>query len=253
MRAICVLALLLSLPACSLAAEVVVFGDSWGTEGKRAFQNMFDKRGVKVTINNAAVGGTTAAGWARQPDSLKKEMAADTKHVWLTIGGNDAQADLPGCGTKCIPKCINETLANSKVFLDPAFAAFPDANVVQFGYDILIFNHFPTCGIKGLLLMPDCKGQTTCVNTNFRHLQTDYVNQLGSYGGYKNHVPIDIAGAMQKAGGVAGADVGKPVLSQYSPYKFMQSNCIHANDEGFGHVFDAMWDRYWSKYYNATK
>ena len=239
--------------AAANAAEVVVFGDSWGTEGKKAFQDMFDKRGVKVSINNVAVGGTTAAGWAKQPDALKQAMDKDTKHVWVTIGGNDAQADLPGCGAKCIPKCINETLANTKAFLDPAVAAFPDANIVQFGYDILLFDHYFGCKIKGELLFPGCKGKTDCVNTNFRHLQTDYVEKLAAYGGYKNHVPLDLAGAMQKAGGVAGADIGKPVLSQYSPYKMMQSNCIHANDEGFGHVFDAMWDQYFSKYYNATK
>ena len=110
--------------AAANAAEVVVFGDSWGTEGKKAFQDMFDKRGVKVSINNVAVGGTTAAGWAKQPDALKQAMDKDTKHVWVTIGGNDAQADLPGCGAKCIPKCINETLANTKAFQINGLGAF---------------------------------------------------------------------------------------------------------------------------------
>ncbi len=54
-----------TLIAVTFTAEVVVFGDSWGTYGEKAFEEMFSSRGYNTTVANVAVGGTTAAEWAQ--------------------------------------------------------------------------------------------------------------------------------------------------------------------------------------------
>ena len=79
----------------SFAAEIIVFGDSWGTYGKKSFHEVFtEKHGM--TVDNVAVGGTTAAGWAKDKNALKDavDKNPDAKYVWLTIGGNDASPQL---------------------------------------------------------------------------------------------------------------------------------------------------------------
>ena len=50
------------------AADVVVFGDSWGVEGASAFQKNMQSHGLTVT--NKAIAGTTAEGWSKTPNCL---------------------------------------------------------------------------------------------------------------------------------------------------------------------------------------
>lgn len=238
---------LFSLLSLAFGSEIVVVGDSWGTEGAKAFREMFSKRGIQVTIDNIAVGGSTAADWAKTPNRLRDAVKADTKHVWLTICGNDAKDNMVGCGARCVPKVVEGCLRDTAKFLEPMWHDHPDVNVVQFGYDILIFNHWAECALIGEAILPDCGLNTTCRNSQFRRLQYEYVDVLTK--SYPNHHAVDIAGAMQKAGGDNHADIGAPDLTKYSPYKFMQSNCIHANDIGFGHVFDALYDVYFQHFY----
>ena len=59
---------------------------------------------------------------------------------------------------------------------------------------------------------------------------------------------IDILGTVQRAGGVAGAATGKPVLDVGSPCGLMTA-CVHPTHgrAGAAAVGDAMWDLYFSK------
>merc|ERR1712070_131109 len=76
-----------------MGADVVVFGDSWGTGARAAFQDMF--RGA-ATVDNRAVGGTFAQTWALTPNALRDAVSANptASHVWLSLGGNDGIARL---------------------------------------------------------------------------------------------------------------------------------------------------------------
>ncbi|MCA9772424.1 MAG: SGNH/GDSL hydrolase family protein, partial [Myxococcales bacterium] len=79
------------------AARVVVFGDSWANQGWDEFAQVFVDRGhPEMTVAEYAVGGTTAEGWAAQPDALPNAVAEnpDAAYVWLSIGGNDIKAHL---------------------------------------------------------------------------------------------------------------------------------------------------------------
>jgi len=246
--------LLVCLPAFALGAEVVVVGDSWGAEGKAAFADMFASRGISLSIQNIAVGGTTASQWASASWARKfaEAVTNETKHVWLTIGGNDLQMYLPLCGLPCVPDAVSKIAANVHTFVDPVLAATPSVTIVQFGYDVLIFNHYPLCSTLGPLFIPQCVGHgISCTNTNFLSAMRDLVANASS--GNERHTTIDISGTLQKAGGVPDAAVGKPNVDFYSPYQLMQDNCIHPTmDRGFDLVMDSFFDLYWSHFYTPT-
>ena len=96
---------------------------------------------------NKGIGGSTAKQWADSPDHVKTIVALeggkDVEYMWVSVGGNDAKDELPGCqlagGTKdeCVAKVIAGVMADTKKFIDPVVEAYPDIKIFQFGYDIL--------------------------------------------------------------------------------------------------------------------
>jgi lysophospholipase L1-like esterase len=223
------------------AAQLVVFGDSWGTEGAKSLNQVFGQQ-HGITIDNVAVGGTTAKDWADRPTYLRDVVArnSDAKWVWLTIGGNDAKNELPFGVT--IDKLIQELINRTSTFLDPLFKANPSIKVVQFGYDILTFSKGLICPAMGKVILPKCNMNTTCINTNFIRLQNDYVTAMDKL--FPRHNTVNLLGTLQAAGKIPGASIGHPNLAYYSPDKLMQDNCIHPNDQGFVYIFNALWDLY---------
>ena len=242
-----------ALATTAHAAEIVVAGDSWGQEGRFAFASMFEKRGFNVTILNVAKGGSKASDWAQW--GLKQHLADDTRHVWLSISGNDAQRHLPGCGLPCVPALVNNTKRNIKTFVLPALAAYPRAQLVGFGYDLMNFGYGLNyeCFAKGLALLPQCAGahHVRCINEHFSgSIQRDIFEALAAE--TERFVAVDIRGALQAAGGLANASAGHPDLSLWSPAELMQKNCIHPDwGEGWITIMDALWETYFSKYYYA--
>lgn len=72
----------------------MVFGDSWGSFSKDQFEMMFIDHGhPEITVDNVAIGGTTASFWATMPNSLSNAVDdnPDCEWVWLSIGGNDGK------------------------------------------------------------------------------------------------------------------------------------------------------------------
>jgi len=234
-----VLALCLGLFLSAQAADIVVFGDSWGTVGRTQFANIMRSHGL--TVDNVAIGGTTAAYFAARPNSLLDAVNRnpDARWVWLTIGGNDASLKL-ALGIP-IPQIVEEALRDTATFLRPLYAANSRVKVVQFGYDILTFS-MGICPAVGLALFPACVLDPTCINTNFTRLQFEYVQTLSRmYPG--RHESVNLLGTMQAAGGIVGARPGVPVLNRYTPDIFM-ADCIHASALGYTAVFNAFWDLY---------
>lgn len=235
---------------CASGAEIVVAGDSWGEMGKKAFERMFASRGfTNVTILNVAVSGSSAAEWARSPNNLVKHLGDDTRHVWLSISGNDAQYDLPGCGLPCVPELVEVTKRNILRFVQPALDKYPKVQVVQFGYDILNFDETYLCEGMGDLIVPQCIGNITCFNSHFQGaIQKSIIEGVAAVN--PRHHAVNIAGALQQAGGVPGASIGHPVLSRFTPPQLMQPNCIHPSfDRGFDVVMNALWKVYFAAQY----
>ena len=76
------------------ATTVLVFGDSWGDTGPtwQTIRDAFARRNRTADVRSAAVGGTTACGWA--PSSLVNASRAlfpelaetGPDFVWFTAG-----------------------------------------------------------------------------------------------------------------------------------------------------------------------
>lgn len=83
-----------------------------------------------LTVDNVAIGGTTAAGWARDKMALKEAVDnnPDAKYVWLTIGGNDSMPKL--LSNTPIQSILDQLNVDSKIFLDELFKAHPHIKVV---------------------------------------------------------------------------------------------------------------------------
>jgi len=239
---------LCALAAVGYSAQIVVIGDSWAAgAGRTAFQAMAQRHGL--TVDNIAIGGTTAAYWAARPNALRDAVARnpDALWVWLTIGGNDASAKLAR-GVP-IPQIVAEAIADTSAFLRPLFAVNNRIRVVQFGYDLLTFS-LGICPAAGLALFPHCLLNTECINRDFVQLQFAYVEALSRL--FPQHDNVNLLGSMQQAGGIPGASPGFPVMSQYSPNHLM-ADCIHPNAQGYTAVFNAFWNAYWAKQLNATE
>ena len=172
----------------------------------------------------------------------------------VSVGGNDAKDTLPGCqitggsASDCVAKVIADVMADTRVFLDPVVAAYPNVKIFQFGYDILNFGENLECIAMGTALFPSCHDNAECVNTQFVKIQHDYVEKLSQ--NYTQHTALDILGTLQHAGNDTKATPGNPDLTTWSPKELMEDNCIHASQEGFQIIFEQVYSVYFDG--NAT-
>lgn len=239
------------------SADIVVFGDSWGTEGAASFNKMAKAHGL--TVSNHAVGGSTAAGWAKPGKVMDltnwvKENK-DAKYVWITIGGNDA-ADGMEAGQP-IEKILSDFLKNEKKFIEPLFKAVPNIKVVQFGYDILFWDYFECTATATQIFGKHCGKHgsanfTVCANRLMFKVQDTIADLAGNYTQLDT---VNLMGSLQQAGQISGATVGHPNEKFFSPNKYTGPTkfCLHANNEGYDIIFGHLWDLYFAKHEAARK
>jgi len=251
----------LLLAGSAHAANVVIAGDSWGSEGKSELEDVLKTNSPKTTLTSVAVGGTTAAQWAGSHylNSLKGALAADTTHVWLSVGGNDAiDGPLSSCQSKekrspadCTSDMLVQIKANITTTLNFIHTNAPKARVLGFGYDIMGMSKLPICPALGKHLFPGCEGASegyeVCWNTQFIRIQAmweDFAKQ------YDFVDTVSMLGTLQAAAGDTKASTGHPDMAKFGPNSLMQINCIHpttGKKGGFEIIFNKQWDLYWSK------
>ena len=144
--------------ACS---KILLVGDSWAEKAGNPLKEVLKKHGSPLEVVNKGIGGSTAKQWAEEPNHVRtlveENGGKDVEFIWVSVGGNDAQADLPGCQafggspSTCVAKCIASVLGSTRKFLDPVVAAYPDVKIFQFGYDIL--NVRPSACARGQLIV----------------------------------------------------------------------------------------------------
>eukprot|EP00756_Hemistasia_phaeocysticola_P031044 Hpha_TRINITY_DN16328_c2_g1::TRINITY_DN16328_c2_g1_i2::g.61594::m.61594 len=251
----------LMLAGGASAANIVVAGDSWGSEGKAEMQDMLKAHSPNTTLQSVAVSGSTAAQWSggKYLKNLQGALKADTTHVWLTIGGNDAiDGPLGTCQSKqkkSAAECTSEMLVSIKgnitAIIDAIHTEAPKVRVLGFGYDLMGMDKLPICPLMSKELFPACKnapeGFTTCWNTQFIRIQAMWEDLSKQYAFVDT---VSMLGTLQAASGDAKAATGSPDLSKFSPNSLMQINCIHptrGKSGGFDIVFEKQWDLYWSK------
>jgi len=236
---------LAAMATMASAADIVVFGDSWGTFGRNQFAARAAQDGL--TVDNRAIGGTTAAFFARPINQNNLRNAVrdnpDAKFVWLTIGGNDA---IPKMALRQPVEEIIQTAVNdTQTFLDPLFEDNEEIVVVGFGYEQLDWTS-PLCSVMARAIFWECSGiplDPVCVNTVQFALQ-EAVDRIAAI--YPRFYSVNLYGSMQVAAGVNGAAVGSPVLTEYASSAYM-NDCIHLNGAGYEVVFDALWDEFFTK------
>ena len=55
---------------------------------------------------------------------------------------------------------------------------------------------------------------------------------------------LNLQGALQAAGGVAGTAIGRPDVSRYTPTRFYEPDCLHPNERGLRILTHAIVQRY---------
>ena len=237
------------------SADIIVFGDSWGTYGAVSFEKMAASHGL--TVDNVAVSGSTAAEWAADPLSLKKvvDNNPDAKYVWLTIGGNDARPKMEQ--GQPIADILKQVLIDIKTFLEPYLTAYPRLKLVTFGYDILFWSYLMCQGTGEKMFKPYCGAKTgpdyvACANQLFYSIQHQCTEVLAQ--DYPDQVfSPNLLGSWQAAGGVPGAAVGRPVDNVFSPNEYTGPTklCLHANDKGYEIIFNNLWDLFFKDHVGA--
>lgn len=255
--------------------KVFVFGDSWGALGPsyHEVQDMFNRHGVPADVRSAAISGTTACKWAEKDGgmtmverarSLFPDAPEGPDFVWYTLGGNDLiSVPMQLCAKKAptfddMVECIRETVRTTSnctaTLLDNYWKVFPKSKVMHSGYDLPCENLWCDLTITGIYDAGWCgrlRLNHTCLNELQVKFHKIYIEGLTDR--YRDVQPgytgINIHGAGQKAAGVPGAEVGRPVLTQGGPCKWATA-CVHPT---YGSpaaiaVGEAFWDLYFSKH-----
>eukprot|EP01060_Flectonema_neradi_P031621 TRINITY_DN484_c0_g1_i1.p1 TRINITY_DN484_c0_g1~~TRINITY_DN484_c0_g1_i1.p1 ORF type:complete len:256 (+),score=43.20 TRINITY_DN484_c0_g1_i1:45-812(+) len=249
--------LLLVLVTMVSAADIVIAGDSWGTYGAEPFKAMLRRNQRRHTVENIAVKGSTSKQWAEGDylRNLRRSLSRGgrpVKIVWLTLMGNDAKNQLPGCAAwgggsdYCVRQVIDNSVPHIELILKTVRDISPTTRVIAFGYDLPGFgSDNGRCRLAPNVLLPFCWGDTTCFNTHILKLQDSWKTLTESH---PNLDTVNLLGSIQAASGDTSAAVGSPNLSQYSPAEYMLHNCIHPNEKGFFVIFENLWGMYLSKH-----
>ena len=130
-----------------MASKILLVGDSWAFKAGDPLKEVLKNHSDPREVVNRGISGSTAAQWADLPDHVRTLVdmhgGTEVEYIWVSVGGNDAQDQLPGCqlagGTRdeCVQECLDSVLNSTQKFLDPVVAAYPDIKIFQFGYDIL--------------------------------------------------------------------------------------------------------------------
>eukprot|EP01084_Bolivina_argentea_P157763 274905_1 len=213
--------------------QVIVAGDSWGSEGWSYLQNVLSNHSntKHLKVKSYAVGGTTTKDWIKPVDKLVNDINqnSDVEYLWLSIGGNDAAQFLPECtlvhpypDLQCINHIMSEMTNNTIKMLEPVFAQHPTIQVIQFGYDILNFGitEDVTCAMFGEVLIFGCNDEPLCINTQFIKLQYQFIADVKKhFGGQSDTGPqqgVDRAGQDMK---------GYPIELNSSDYNICWGLC----------------------------
>ena len=251
--------------ATAAAPRILIMGDSWGTisPATKYFEYALKQHNCPLDgFANIAVGGTTAKQWASLSKLAEvKKHAKEADVVWITLMGNDALAECPGCASqgKTASQCGDELMvsvrANMNKILDAIHEANPAAKVVGFGYDIM-FGGFG-CNLIQKDIFPQCWHNKTerspvhCFNTELIRIQELWEQLAASRPDYVT--AINILGATQIAGGDTVASIGLPNMDKTGPAKYWPDTleCIHPSkgdkDSGAMVVMAAFYEQFWSK------
>eukprot|EP00927_Polykrikos_kofoidii_P077481 TRINITY_DN74418_c0_g1_i1.p1 TRINITY_DN74418_c0_g1~~TRINITY_DN74418_c0_g1_i1.p1 ORF type:complete len:278 (-),score=48.75 TRINITY_DN74418_c0_g1_i1:508-1341(-) len=266
-----------SLTVTAAKVNVLVFGDSFGDTGPtyKVLQDMFDMHGIDADVQSSAIGGTAACQWAMQDGGM--EMVEQTQklfpdvvngpdYVWYTMGANDQwqDGDFQSCLKSKKGKSYEEALECSRAesdhimecttkMLDNFWQAYPNAKVLQTGYDIPCENLLCKDTFDRFFYSAYCGNNVTCANHMGYDFQTHHMAQLQQKYADKPYNSRSFIGAAQVAAGVTGAAVGSPVWDKGAKCSYT-TMCVHPKyGSPAGDAWrDAFWDLFFSQEFAAA-
>merc|ERR1712072_277225 len=156
------------LPAVNqTGTRILIMGDSWGTISPATEHFQAELKEHKCPLDgftNIAVGGTTAAQWAKsglfgKMNEVKKQAKVHD-HIWITLMGNDALAEMPNCASsgktavECGDVLMTNVLKDMGTIVDGIHEANPNAKIVGFGYDTMFGGL--GCTLLARSIFPQC-------------------------------------------------------------------------------------------------
>lgn len=248
--------------------SVLAFGDSWGDVGPtwRVIRDAFKKNGVDATVKSAAIGGTTACGWAKDGDAMVKaakkqfpDLIDGPDFVWYTAGGNDmifnhkfgrctGSAKSIEAAELCTDTATKEAMACTDKLFDAYWKAFPKSKVMQCNYDVPCEN--PSCrDMDAGFLGAYCGRNITCLNTMAEHWVNDYIDALQEKYPQPQYTAVHIEGIGQSVEGDVKAGVGKVDIDRSGVCDRML-DCVHPvyGSKYATAIGDAFWNLFFSKY-----
>jgi|EP00937_MAST-01D_sp_MAST-1D-sp2_P005069 hypothetical protein len=245
------------------APRILIMGDSWGTISPATKYFELELNNHKCPIEgftNIAIGGTTAKQWSGALKMAKvKEQAKSHDVIWITLMGNDALAECPGCASsgKTAAECGDSLFASVQksmtTILDGIHEANPSAKVVGLGYDIMFGGL--GCSVIQRDIFPQCwknksvSNPVRCFNTELVRIQELWDDLAQKYDFV---TAVNILGVTQVAGGDSVAAVGRPNMDKTGPAKYwpITLECIHpsqgATNSGAMAIMDEFYKQFWS-------
>jgi len=133
------------------------------------------------------------------------------------------------------------------------FKEFPNTRVMQSGYDVPCANAFCEATFTGVFDLAFCQKNTTCNNQGMYDFIDISIRDLTKQLSDSRYTTLFMMGAVQKANGVKGADVGKPVLTETANCAW-ETECVHPTyNTPAGKAWgDGFWDLYFSKHVSVN-
>jgi hypothetical protein len=248
--------------------NVLVVGDSWGVDLWRSIQHTLDSHNVSAKVFSTAIGGTTACEWAAKFDGMAlvesakrkfPELADGPDFVWYTLGGNDLAKDkayndcMKSAASNddariCMGKELEKIDGCTSTLLETYWAKYPKSKVFQCSYDV------PCLATDKCMEISQqrnayCGSNVTCHISSLVELQQMEIGSRQQKYPQPKYTGLNILGTVQKAAGVSGADVGKPVLDQGARCDW-EFGCVHPKPQtpAWYAVGEAFWDLFFSKH-----
>jgi len=256
--------------------SVMVFGDSYGDTGPtyHQVQKMFDERNIKATVRSSAVGGTAACFWAagdngtaivRHANKSFPELQDGPDFLWYTAGADDIwqSVDFQACEIKAktwgdLLKCMRTEEARisdcSTKMLKIYTATYPKSKIMHSGYDVPCQNKVCRATFSGLFDLHYCgeheaSNRAGCNNHALYDFLNIYFDSMHKKFPVPHYTTLFMMGTVQKAAGIPGADVGKPVINQTTKCSW-ETLCVHPKyNSPAGNAWgEAFWNLYFSKH-----
>lgn len=212
------------------AGVVSAVGDSWAALGGLLLKLAVAHLGL-IVMRPIAMLGSTACSWPPRLLGVSRNRVLDgSKFVWLSMGGDDLLSETE---RELTTRHVGDCIAKSARAL---FRIVPGVRIVQFGYDLL------------------CKGDTYAKNSVAcahrtgaacyhrpltkmqRVLEANVTRGVRS----ANYSVLNLQGTFQRAAGEANA----PNLDEFSPKRFLQTDCLHPSPLGWTALFERLADEY---------